>query len=115
MILPKLEKHGIITTLVSSFIGLAYEGISGFLHNRRHKALHNAVNDMDGKTSIQHNKLLQLENPMIMYGIYNAETLQQLINTVHHIHNATSANEQLLAGQEGSLTLRSLYANAQGI
>ena len=27
----KRQKHGIITTLVSSFIGLAYEGISSFL------------------------------------------------------------------------------------
>ena len=32
--LPTKQKHGIITTLVSSFIGLAYEGISSFLHNK---------------------------------------------------------------------------------
>ena len=31
---PRIQKCGIITTLVSSFIGLAYEGISSFLHNR---------------------------------------------------------------------------------
>ena len=28
------KKHGIITTLVSSFIGLAYEGISSFLQQK---------------------------------------------------------------------------------
>ena len=28
------QKCGIITTLVSSFIGLAYEGISSFLHHK---------------------------------------------------------------------------------
>ena len=28
------QKHGIITTLVSSFIGLAYKGISSFLQNK---------------------------------------------------------------------------------
>ena len=39
------QKHGIIATLVSSFIGLAYEGISSFLHNKRNKALHKAVKD----------------------------------------------------------------------
>ena len=38
---------------------------------------------MDSKTTIQHNKLMQLENSMVMYGIYNVETLEQLINTVH--------------------------------
>ena len=52
---------------------------------------------------------------MVMYGIYNAETLEQLINTVHHIHNTTSSNEEIFAGQQSPLTLRSLYANAQGI
>ena len=37
------EKRGIITSLISVFIGLTYEGISSFLHHRRHKALHKAV------------------------------------------------------------------------
>ena len=31
---PKKQKCGIITTLVSSFLGLAYEGISSFLHHK---------------------------------------------------------------------------------
>ena len=30
---PRKHKHGIIITLVSSFVGLAYEGISSFLHH----------------------------------------------------------------------------------
>ena len=29
------EKRGIITSLVTGFIGLAYEGISSYLHNKR--------------------------------------------------------------------------------
>ena len=33
--IPKKQKCGIITTLVSSFIGLAYEGISSFLHHKK--------------------------------------------------------------------------------
>ena len=92
--------------LVSSFIGLAYEGISSFLHHKQNKALHKAVRAMDGKTTIQHNTLMQLENSMLMYGIYNAETLEKLINTMHHIHNTTSLHERLFAGEQRSLTLR---------
>ena len=65
--IPRVQKCGIITTLVSSFIRLAYEGISSFLHNRRKKSLHKAVNAMDSKENIQHNKLMQLENSMLMY------------------------------------------------
>ena len=51
--IPRKHKHGIITTLMSSFIGLAYEGISSFLHHRKNKALHKTVNAMDIKANIQ--------------------------------------------------------------
>ena len=56
-----------------------------------------------------------LKHSMLMYGIYNAEMLEKLINTVHNIHNTTSSHERLSAGQQSSLTLRSNYANALGL
>ena len=37
LLLPQVkrkQKHGIITTLISGFIGLAYEGICSFLHHK---------------------------------------------------------------------------------
>ena len=52
---------------------------------------------------------------MPMYGIYDAESLEKLINTVHGIHNTTSSHERLFAGQQSLLTLKSLYANALGL
>ena len=113
--LPRKQKCGIITTLVSSFTGLAYEGISSFLYHKWNKALHKAVRVMDCKTTIQCNKLMQLENSMLTYGVYNGETLEKLINTGHHTHNMTSSHEILFAGQQSSLTLRSLYANVLGL
>ena len=113
--IPRKQICGIITTLVSSFTGLAYEGISSFLHNKQNKALHQAVRAMDSKTTIQCNKLMLLENSMLMYGIYNAEMLEKLINTVHNIHSTTSSCKRLFAGQQSSLTLRSLHANSLGL
>ena len=58
---------------------------------------------------------MHLEDSMVMYRIYDAETLEQLINMVHHIHNTTSSNEKIFAGEQGTATLQSLYVNAQGI
>ena len=81
----------------------------------KNKALHKAVKAMESKTTIQHNKLMHLENSMLMYGVYNAEMSEKLIDTVHQIHNTTSSYERLFAGQQSSLTLRSLYANALGL
>ena len=113
--IPRKQKHRIFTTLVSSFIGLAYEDISSFLHHKWNKALHKAVRAMDSKTTIQHNKLMQLENSILMYGIYDAKTFKKLIYTVHNIHNTTSSHERLFAGQQSCLTLRSCYANSLGL
>ena len=50
-------------------------------------ALQKAMLAMNNKADIQCNKLLKLENTMLMYGIYNADTLEKLINTVWEIYN----------------------------
>ena len=76
------QKCGIVTTLVTGLIGLAYEGISSFLQRKCEDALQKAMIAMNNEVNFQHNKLLKLDNAMLMYGIYNAETLEKLINTV---------------------------------
>ena len=48
------QKCGIITTLVSGFIGFAYKGISSFLQWKPENALHKAVNAMSNQANIQH-------------------------------------------------------------
>ena len=55
LLLPQVnnrQKCGIITTLVSYFIGLAYEGISSFLQNKQNKALHEAVKALNNNANI---------------------------------------------------------------
>ena len=91
------QKCGIVSTLVSDFIGLAYEGISSFLQSKCEDALQKAMIAMNNEVNLQHNKLLKLDNTMLMYVIYNAETLEKLINTVQEIHNVTSPHERLYA------------------
>ena len=51
------EKRSVITSLITGFIGLAYEGISHHLHNKRQKALHKTFIAMENKINLQHNKL----------------------------------------------------------
>ena len=67
---------------------------------------------MENKATIQCNKLMQLGNSMLMYGIYNVETLEKLITIVHNIHNTTSSHERLFARQQSSLTLKPFYAHS---
>ena len=63
LLLPQVSKRqkcGIITTVVSGFIGLAYEGISSFLQHKRNNALHKAVYAMNNKANNQQNKLMKI-------------------------------------------------------
>ena len=66
---------------------MAFKGILSYLHNRRPKVLHKAMKAMSGKTDIQRNKLIHLENNLVMYGVYNAETLERLVKTGHTLHS----------------------------
>ena len=79
LILPKFyegwkNKRGIFTAIITGFIGLAFEGISSFLHHKRHNTLHKVVKAMSISMDMQRNKFMHLENTLVMYGIYNAET-----------------------------------------
>ena len=47
----------------------------------------------------QRNKLMHLENTLVMYGIYNAEILEKLVKMIHALHSTQSLYESLFAGQ----------------
>ena len=98
MILPKFGntemmynqndlKDKLISALVSGFIGLAFEGISSYLHYKRQKALQKATHTMNNRLNIERNRVFQLEDSMIMYGVYNVDTLEKLIQMVHKMNN----------------------------
>ena len=70
---------------------------------------------MNDEAEFQCNKLLKLDNTMLMYGIYNAETLEKSINTVQELHNVTSSHEKLFAGEHNTTLFRILYTNSLGV
>ena len=65
LILPKFykgwkSKRGIFRALIVGFTGLAFEGISSFLHYKRHNALHKAVKTISVLMDAQRKKLMHL-------------------------------------------------------
>ena len=70
---------------------------------------------VNNQANIQHNKLLKLDNAMLIYRIYNDDTLEKLINTVQEIHNVTSSHEKLFAGKHNPTIFRLLYMDALDI
>ena len=45
---------------------------------------------MENKMNLQCNKIIHLEDSMVMYSIYNSKTLEKLIDTIHKMHNFPS-------------------------
>ena len=54
---------------------------------------------MENKVDLQCNKIFYLEDSMVLYGIYNSDTLENLIDTVHRLHNQSTWNEKMFVGE----------------
>ena len=61
---------------------------------------------------MQRNKLMHLENTLLMYGIYNTETLEKLVKMVQVIHSRQSLTKGLFAGQ--SVAAYEVYSQIHG-
>ena len=54
---------------------------------------------MSTKTDLQRNKLLNLGDTLVMYGVYSVETLERLIKAVHALHSRQTMFESLFASR----------------
>ena len=72
--------------------------ISSFLQHKQENALQQAMHMMNKRVNIERNRVLHLEDSMIVYGIYNVDTLGKLIWMVHQMNNRSVWFERLYAG-----------------
>ena len=54
---------------------------------------------MESKVDLQSNRVFHLEYTMVLYGIYNSDTLETVFDTVHRLHNQSTLNEKLFTGK----------------
>ena len=62
---------------------------------------------------LQKNQIHHLEDTMIMYGVYNSDTLAALVRTVQNMQNTTTWKERTFAGK--LTTMYQLYLNEEGV
>ena len=108
----KCQKRKIISALISGFIGLAFVGISSFLQHKQEKALQQAIYTMNKRVNIEQNRVFHLEDSMIMYGVYNVDTLEILIQMVHKMNTRSVWFERLYAGHVNKWF--EMYSSNQG-
>ena len=108
----KWPKRQIISALISGFIVLAFEGISSYLQYKWQKALQQAMHTMNKRINIEQNRVFHLEDSMIMYGVYNVDTLEKLIQMAHKMNNRSVWYEKLYAGHVNKWF--EMYSASQG-
>ena len=58
-----------------------------------------AVNVINSKTEIDHNRVYHLEDTMIIYGKYNSDTLMELAKKVLQMQNVTTWKEKIFVSE----------------
>ena len=106
------QKRQIISALIYGLIGLAFEGISSFLQYKQEKALQQAMHSMNKRVNIEQNRVFHLEDSMIMYGIYNIDMLEKLIQMVHKMNTKLVWFERLYAEHVNKWF--EMYSSSQG-
>ena len=56
------------------------------------------MHTMNKRINIEQNRVFHLEDTMIMYGVYNVDTLEKLIQMVHKMNNRSVWYEKFYAG-----------------
>ena len=108
-VLPQLKKNNPSTrrkqrslralafSAVTGLITLAVESIGSFLRNKQEKRINDAVIAMRESTADVQNRLQQYGDDFLMYGQYNVETLDKVIETVYSLHRRQTELEQIFA------------------
>ena len=76
----------LILTAIPGLITLAVESVSSWIKGKQQRRIDEAVTAMRRETQAEKNKLSQYSNDFMMYGKYNVETLQNVIDTVNGMH-----------------------------
>ena len=70
------------------------------------------MHTINKRINIERNRVFHLEDSMIMYGVYNVDTLEKLIKMVHKMNNRSVWYEKLYAGHVNKWF--EIYSASQG-
>ena len=102
MLGPLRKRRGIgnlILSAIPGLITLAVESVSSWIKGKQQKRVDEAVSTMRAKSQVDRNKLRQYSNDFLMYGKYNVNTLQNVIDTVNGMHRRQTELKKQASGR----------------
>ena len=94
---PRWGLGTLAISAVTGLITLAVESLGSYLRNKQEKRINNAVLAIREDTTAVQNTLQQYSNDFLMYGCYNVETLEKVIQTVNSLHHRQTQLEEVFA------------------
>ena len=100
----KVDRHRrgigpLILPAIPGLITLAVESVISRIKGKQQRQVDEAVMAMRMETQADRNKLKQYSNDFLMYGKYNVETLQNVIDTVNAMHRRQTELEKQASGR----------------
>ena len=99
---PLRTRRGIgalILSAIPGLITLAIESVGSWIKGKQQKRVDEAVSAMRAESQVDRNKLRQYSNDFLMYGKYNVDTLQNVIDTVNAMHRRQTKLERQASGR----------------
>ena len=88
-----------ILSAIPGLITLAVESVSSWTKGKQQKRADEAVFAMRAESQVDRNKLRQYSNDFLMYGKYNVDALQNVIDTVNAMHGRQTELEKQASGR----------------
>ena len=89
----------LILSAIPGLITLAVESVGSWIKGKQQKRVDEAVSTMRAESQVNRNKLRQYSNDFLMYGKYNVDTLQNVIDTVNAMHRRQTELEKQASGR----------------
>ena len=86
----------VIMSAIPGLITLAVESLSSWIRGKQNHQIDDVVTAMRRSDSEIRNELQQYRDDFLMYGIYSAESLNDVIKTVNALHQKNTQLERLV-------------------
>ena len=114
---PARTKRG-LAAFIPALAGLAtiaVESIGSFLQRKRNAALAKGIQAIKSDQKLAWNTVKQIEDDFLLYGKYNLDSLEKIVNTINHLGDRVHRMESLLMGNDSLVTREQfLHVNSIG-
>ena len=79
---------------IAGLVTLAVESLSGYLQNKRHKAMAKVMKALQQNQRLTFNQLHRYKDDLLLYGTYNLKSTESMLDTLQGLYHRQSSLEK---------------------